>query len=85
MDFEKIKDMPPEELADLIFEEELPGCPFCGGEARQKEIPEKRIPVEFLPIIPKAEIRCTVCGARTNGKTLEEAKEKWKRRVADEK
>lgn len=85
MDFEKIKDMPPEELADLIFEEELPKCPFCGGEPTCDEIPEEKIPIQFLPVVPRGDVRCTVCGAKTLGKTLQEAKEKWKRRVSNEK
>lgn len=93
MDFEKIKDMPPEELADLIFEEELPSCPFCGGEPKQLNMFEKMKDTFGLSLLPKAILEtltmgfivCPDCGATVSGSTIQEVKEKWKRRVSNEK
>ena len=46
-------------------------CPCCGGMAQREA--RKGWPC----------VVCMVCGLKVSGRTIEEAEEKWNRRVAD--
>ena len=93
MNFEEINAMSPEELADLIFEEELPRCPFCGGEPSCLDLVEKMnetfgesfYPKAILETLNTGFVECSECHANVSGRTMQEAKEKWMRRVSNEK